>query len=183
MLVFLITLAIIHLILHLPPPPLPDLLFILAQLETGVEALPLKPIADIVLMKTFVFTVHHYYFVSHSAKLDGIADVQLVALTLLKVVVLVITHVAHDKPQFVTRICLLVICIVDFEAMVYPVIIVFKHARCSYSLFWKLLFQSFVVQRGCSELVERLCYYRIFASLQDNYLIMKNVRQILDSFQ
>ena len=72
--------------------------------------------------------MHHDDFVAYAAKLDGVTDLKFVALTRLKVVILIITHVSHDEPEFVARIRLLVISIIDFKTMVYPIIIVFKHA-------------------------------------------------------
>ena len=115
--------------------------------------------------------MHHDDFVPYAAELDGVTDFKLVALTGLEVVILIITHVSHDEPEFVARIRLLIICIIDFKTMVYPIIIVFKHAGCRYFLIRALLFKSFVVECGRAELIERLRHNGILTSFEYNYMI------------
>lgn len=100
--------------------------------------------------------MHHDDFIPYSAKLNSVTDLKLVALSRLKVVILIVTHVSHDEPEFVARIRLLVICIIDFKTMVYPIIIVFEHAGCRYLLVGELFFQSFVVKRGRAEFAKGL---------------------------
>ena len=113
--------------------------------------------------------MHHDDLVPYAAKLNCVADFKLVALPRLKVVILIIAHVSHDEPELVARIRLLVVCIVDFKTMVYPIIIVFKHAGRRYLLLGELLFQAFVVERGGAELIEGLRINRIIMSLEHDY--------------
>ena len=119
-------------------------------------------------MQSALLTVHHNNFVADSTELYSVADLQFVALAGLEVVVLVVAHVAHDEPQFVTRVGLLVLGIVDFEAVIEPVVVVLEETRSCYFLSVVLLFQPLVVQRRRSEVIECLLNYCVVSSSKHN---------------
>lgn len=115
--------------------------------------------------------MHHDNFISHAAKLNGVTNLKFEALTLLKVIILIVTHVSHYEPKLVPWICLFIVCIINFKTMVYPIIIIFEHTRCRYLLLGELFFQSFVIKHCGAEFIESLRYNAIIFSFEYNYVI------------
>ena len=123
----------------------PLLLELFVLFHTRIESLPHESVANIVFLEAFLRAVHHDYFVPDSSELDRVADIQFVALSWHEVVVPIVAHVPHDQPKLVTRIGFLVLCVVYFESVVHPVVVVLEQTCCSYPLLGTVLLQSFVI--------------------------------------
>ena len=105
----------------------------------------LKPICYIIFLLTCILTMHHDNFVPYSTKFNSITNFQFVALSWIKAVIFIITHMSHDKPKFVTGICLFFFCIFNLISMIEPIIVIFEKAGCCLKfLIGVLLFMTFI---------------------------------------
>jgi hypothetical protein len=112
----------------------------------------------------------HNDLVADPAKLDGVSNIQFKPVACAAIVVLVIDHVLDNQPQFIARVVLFVLRVIDLVSVVHPVGAILKIAG-SCTLIGRIRFSSFIVEGFCHRLIARevLKFNLFFVPPKDNY--------------